>query len=65
MFHDLLINIWLYLSISEVLLGIRDCVNQNTERTMTRINTDINPFLNCKQMLNYKLNLQSRIEHKC
>ena len=27
MFHDLLINISLYLSISEVLLAIRDCVN--------------------------------------
>ena len=35
-FYDSFINIWLYLSKSEVLLAIRDCVNKNTERNMTR-----------------------------
>ena len=26
---------------------------------------DTTPFLNCKEILNYKLNLLSRIEYKC
>ena len=33
--------------------------------TETIFNVDTTSFLNCKQTLNYKSNLQSRLEYKC
>ena len=36
------------------------------EKTIERVfNIGTTPFLNCKQMLDYKLNSFSRIEYKC
>ena len=39
--------------------------NENIMTIETNSYIDTTPFLNCKQMVNYKLNLLSRIENKC